>query len=146
MVKSALRQAIIVFVCFVVAVKTSPEAFSNPIKTVFVVSMENQNWTQPANQFTGGQQQVFQNPAAHFLNNLIGGAAVVTINGSLTNISAQTAYANAYHNVLATPSGANPSIHPSEPNYIWSEAGTNFGVANDNDPFRVPGGTNQNTH
>jgi hypothetical protein len=46
---------------------------------------------------------------------------------------------------LATPSGNNPHIHPSEPNYLWAEAGTNFGVLNDNDPFRVPGGTNQNT-
>jgi len=36
-------------------------------------------------------------------------------------------------------------IHPSEPNYIWAEAGTNFGILNDNDPYRVPGGTNQNT-
>ena len=36
------------------------------------------------------------------------------------------------------------SIHPSEPNYIWSEAGTNFGVLNDNQPYGA-GGTNQNT-
>jgi len=34
------------------------------IKTVFVVAMENHNWTQPANQFTGGIQQVYQNPNA----------------------------------------------------------------------------------
>jgi MYXO-CTERM domain-containing protein len=25
-------------------------------------------------------------------------------------------------------------LHPSEPNYLWLEAGTNFGVTNDNDP------------
>jgi hypothetical protein len=29
-----------------------------------------------------------------------------------------------------TPKG----LHPSEPNYIWLEAGTNFGITNDNDP------------
>src|SRR5262249_5526497 len=52
--------------------------------------------------------------------------------------------AMAYHNVLATAGGSNPHIHPSEPNYIWSEAGTNFGVLNDNEPYG-PGGTNQNT-
>jgi hypothetical protein len=40
-----------------------------------------------------------------------------------------------YHNVLATQSGNNPHIHPSEPNYIWAEAGTNFGIANDADPY-----------
>jgi len=121
---------------------TAQLALADPIKTVFVISMENQNWTQPANQFTGGQQQVFQNPAAHFLNNLVGGTATATINSVPTNISSQTAYASAYHNVLATPTGSNPSIHPSEPNYIWSEAGSNLGVLNDNTPFGA-GGTNQ---
>jgi acid phosphatase len=27
-----------------------------------------------------------------------------------------------------------PGIHPSEPNYLWLEAGTNFGIADDNPP------------
>lgn len=27
-----------------------------------------------------------------------------------------------------------PGIHPSEPNYLWLEAGTNFGIFNDADP------------
>jgi phospholipase C len=27
-----------------------------------------------------------------------------------------------------------PNNHPSEPNYLWLEAGTNFGIADDNDP------------
>ena len=27
-----------------------------------------------------------------------------------------------------------PGLHPSEPNYLWLEAGTNFGVLDDNDP------------
>ena len=32
--------------------------------------------------------------------------------------------------------GDNPSIHPSEPNYIWQEGGSNFGVVgNDDDPY-----------
>jgi hypothetical protein len=63
----------------------------------------------------------------------------------MVNISAQTAYATAYHNVLATPSGNNPHIHPSEPNYLWAEAGTNFNVFNDNDPFSPNGATEQST-
>jgi hypothetical protein len=62
---------------------------------------------------------------------------------TLENISQQVAYATAYHNVLATPDGNNPDIHPSEPNYIWAEAGTNFGVSSDADPYT--GGTNQDT-
>src|SRR5690348_18340510 len=115
------------------------------IKTVFVIAMENHNWTQPANQFTGGIQQIYQNPNAPFINSLVNGTAFVIIDGAAVNISSQVAYASAYHNVLATPGGNNPHIHPSEPNYLWAEAGTNFGVLNDNDPFKDPGGTNQDT-
>jgi hypothetical protein len=112
------------------------------IKTVFVIAMENHNWTQPANQFTGGIQQIFQNPNAPFINALVSGTATATINGHQVNISRQVAYASNYHNVLAT-AGTNPHIHPSEPNYIWAEAGTNFGVFNDNDPFSPASGTLQ---
>lgn len=118
-------------------------ANAQEIKKVFVIAMENHNWTQPANQFTGSIQQVYQNPNAPFINSLVNGTAVAVINGEVVNISQQLAYATAYHNVLATPSGNNPHIHPSEPNYIWAEAGNNFGVLNDNDPYT--GGTNQNT-
>jgi phosphatidylinositol-3-phosphatase len=113
------------------------------IKKVFVIAMENHNWTQPANQFTGGIQQISQNPNAPFINSLVNGTATAVVDGVEVNISQQVAFANAYHNVLSTPNGANPHIHPSEPNYIWAEAGDNFGVLNDNDPFT--GGTNQDT-
>jgi phosphatidylinositol-3-phosphatase len=121
-------------------------ASAEELKTVFVIAMENHNWTQPANQFTGGIQQIFQNPAAPFLNSLVNGTAVATINGRDVRISEQVAFATNYHNVLATPSGNNPHIHPSEPNYLWAEAGANFGVFNDNDPFGAVGGTEQTTN
>ena len=123
----------------------SSEANAQQIKTVFVIAMENHNWTQPANQFTGPIQQIFQNPNAPFINSLVDGSAFATINGSRVHISEEVAYATNYHSVLATPNGNNPHIHPSEPNYIWAEAGTNFGVLNDNDPFSPKGPTNQNT-
>jgi hypothetical protein len=113
------------------------------IKTVFVIAMENHNWTQPDNKFTGGIQQIYQNVNAPFINSLVDGSAVAVLNGKAVNISRHVAYANAYFNVLATPGGNNPHIHPSEPNYIWAEAGDNFGVFNDNDPYT--GGTNQDT-
>ena len=119
-------------------------ANAQQIKTVFVIAMENHNWTQPANQFTGGIQQIFRNPAAPFINSLVDGTAYATINGQRVHISEQVAYATNYHSVLATPNGNNPHIHPSEPNYIWAEAGTNFGVLNDADPFTATGGNNQN--
>lgn len=125
---------------------TSFNASAQQINTVFVIAMENHNWTQPANQFTGGIQQIYQNPAAPFINSLVNGTAYAVVDDSTVHISEQVAYATAYHNVLATPSGNNPHIHPSEPNYLWSEAGTNFGVLNDNDPFSPSGPTNQNTN
>jgi phosphatidylinositol-3-phosphatase len=112
------------------------------IKHVFVIALENHNWTQPTT-VTGGIQQIYQNPNAPFINSLVNGTALVYVDGHLVNISKQVSYATAYHNVLATPSGNNPHIHPSEPNYLWAEAGTNFGVLNDNDPFAASGGTEQ---
>lgn len=105
------------------------------IKHIFVIDMENHNFTQPSSD-TSAPHQIFGNPAAPYQNSLITPG---------NQNAAQVSYAGAYHNVLATPSGNNPSIHPSEPNYIWQEAGDNFGVLNDNDPFKNPGGTNQNT-
>ena len=38
----------------------------------------------------------------------------------------QAAHAEAYYNP--------PGLHPSEPNYLWLEAGTNFGVMDDREP------------
>jgi hypothetical protein len=131
-------------VCAIFAAAGAFPAHAQQVKTVFVIAMENHNWTQPANQFTGGIQQIYQNPNAPFINSLVNGTATAVINGSIVNISEQAAYATAYTNVLATASGNNPHIHPSEPNYIWAEAGTNFGVLNDADPFAS--GNNQNTN
>ncbi len=104
------------------------------VKHVFVIAMENHNWTQPET-VSGGIQPIAQNPDAPFINSLVNGNANVYVNGQLVNISKQVAYATAYHNVLATASGDNPDIHPSEPNYLWAEAGTNFGILDDDDPY-----------
>jgi len=86
-------------------------------RAVFVVAMENHNWTQPAAQ--PSPQQIFMNPYAPFVNSLVNGTS---------GISAQVAYATNYLN-------AGVGVHPSEPNYIWAEAGTNFGVTNDHTPY-----------
>lgn len=115
------------------------------VKTVFVIALENHNWTQPANPFSGKHEQLYKNPAAPFLNSLVDGTASAVINGATVKISEQVAYAASYHNALATSAGDNPHIHPSEPNYIWSEAGTNLGVNKDNDPHSVKGPTVQDT-
>jgi phosphatidylinositol-3-phosphatase len=112
------------------------------IKKVFVIALENHNWTQPASQTS--PQPIFHNPAAPFINSLVNGTAFATVNGRPVNISRQVAYATNYLNVLSTPSGNNPHVHPSEPNYFWAEAGNNFLVSNDADPYVPNGGpTNQ---
>jgi hypothetical protein len=119
-------------------------ALATPIQTVFVIAMENHNWTQPngnVGQFST-IQQIKDNPNAPFINSLVNGTATATINGQQVNISQQTAYTNTYYNVLA---GTGQHIHPSEPSYIWAEASTNFGVLNDNQPYQASGGTVQNT-
>jgi hypothetical protein len=119
------------------AMGVAASAAAQQVKTVFVVAIENHNWTQPDHKFEGKIQQIQGNPNAPFINSLVNGTSP---------ISSQVAYASAYHNAMATADGDNPHIHPSEPNYIWAEAGTNFGVANDNDPYSSKGPTNQDTN
>src|SRR5215831_5663160 len=128
------RRLHILGMCALLWLSGFSSAWADNVKTVFVIAMENHNWTQPANQFTGGIQQIFQNPNAPFINGLVNGTAFAVVNGEVVNISEEVAYATNYHSVLATSDGNNPHIHPSEPNYIWAEAGDNFGVLNDNDP------------
>jgi hypothetical protein len=70
------------------------------IQTVFIIVMENQNWS-----------ALKGSSSAPYINNVL---------------LPQAAYCGQYY----TP----PGVHPSEPNYLWLEAGTNFGITNDNDP------------
>jgi hypothetical protein len=102
---------------------SSAQAQQGPIKTVWYILLENRNWSE--NETSGGAQ-ILGSSAAPYLNSLI------TPN---TTASTQVSYCSAYHNVLATASGSNPSIHPSEPNYIWMECGSNNSINNDNDPY-----------
>jgi hypothetical protein len=93
------------------------------VTTVFYILLENRCWTE--NETSGGEQ-ILGSADAPFLNSLV-------TPGNPN--SAQVAYASCYHNDLATPTGANPSIHPSEPNYVWMECGSNMSKADDNDPY-----------
>jgi len=43
-------------VCVLFAAAGAFPSHAQQVKTVFVIAMENHNWTQPANQFTGGIQ------------------------------------------------------------------------------------------
>ncbi|HWW84821.1 MAG TPA: alkaline phosphatase family protein [Vicinamibacterales bacterium] len=93
------------------------------VKKVFVVAMENHNWTQPTT--TTSPQQLFKNPAAPFINSLVDGSS---------GISDQVAYATNYLSVLSGGAG----VHPSEPNYVWAEAGQAFkSIGTDDDPYHA---------
>jgi hypothetical protein len=105
--------------------QTSPAHPPQGIGTVFVIAMENHNFTQPPTQTN--PPQILGNPAAPFMNSL-------TTPGDPN--AAQASYATAYFN-------AGTGVHPSEPNYVWAEAGSDFGVHTDADPsnnnvFDVP--------
>jgi phosphatidylinositol-3-phosphatase len=69
------------------------------IKTVFLVVMENRNWS-----------EIQGSRSAPFINQTL-----------LPQASLATRYTNA-------------GVHPSEPNYLWLEGGTNYGIADDGDP------------
>src|SRR5207237_7934584 len=70
------------------------------IQTVFIILMENRNWSE-----------------------IKGSASAPYINGTILPMGS---HAEQYYNP--------PSIHPSLPNYLWLEDGTNFGIANDSNP------------
>jgi hypothetical protein len=93
------------------------------VTTVFYILLENRNWTE--NETSGGQQ-ILGSSAAPYLNSLV-------TPGNAN--AAQVSYCSCYHNVLALPGGALTSIHPSEPNYVWMENGSNESKADDNDPY-----------
>jgi len=80
---------------------------SGAIQNVFVIVMENHNWS-----------------------SIKGSSSAPYINNTLLPMGA---HAEKYSNV--------PGIHPSEPNYLWMEAGTNFGILNDNAPSSNHQGT-----
>src|SRR5690242_15142897 len=91
-------------------------AHSAQAGSIFVIAMENHNLTQPTN--VTSPQQIFGNPAAPYINSLM-----TPGNPNAT----QTSWAMRYFN-------AGIGVHPSEPNYVWAEAGTDFGIHTDAEP------------
>src|SRR5258705_154061 len=87
------------FLSLLAVTKTAVAGFDRS-STVFIILMENRNWS-----------------------GIKGNANAPYINNTLLPLAS---YADQYYNP--------PSIHPSLPNYLWLEAGTNFGIANDNPP------------
>ncbi len=83
----------------VVSVHAQEVTPSASTPTVFLIVMENHNWS-----------DIKDSKSAPYINSLLN----------------QGAYADAYTNP--------PGLHPSEPNYLWLEAGTSFGMADDQLP------------
>jgi phospholipase C len=94
------------FIVAIFAATAHAQTTTHNIKTVFIILMENHNWT-------GGKksQNIKGNPDAPYINN---------------TLLPMASHAEQYFNP--------PGIHPSLPNYLWLEAGTNFGISNDNPP------------
>ena len=86
------------------------------VQTVFIIAMENHNFTQPSP--GSSPQQISNNVAAPYITSLI-----TPGNTNATQVSFATHYYN-----------AGSGVHPSEPSYIWAEGGTDFGYHTDNDP------------
>src|SRR6516162_412073 len=86
-----------------------PAPADHHIKTVWVIVMENQDWS-----------------------SIKGSRFAPYINRSLLP---RASYTEQYFNPLR--------IHPSLPNYLWMEAGTNFGIANDRSPLTNSQSTTQ---
>jgi hypothetical protein len=79
------------------------------IQTVFIILMENHNWT------GDGNLDIKGNPSAPYINK------------TLVPLGS---HAEQYFNP--------PNLHPSLPNYLWLEAGTNFGILDDGPPSQHP--------
>src|SRR5438094_3084838 len=80
--------------------QTASVKLPGKIQNVFLIVMENHNWS-----------------------SIKGSSNAPYINGSLLPIAA---HAERYKNP--------PGVHPSLPNYLWLEAGGNFGIVDDNPP------------
>ena len=72
--------------------------------------MENHNWTVGGQGYNGSNLAIEGNSAAPFINSLVNGTS---------SISPNVAYASNYY-------ASGTGVHPSEPNYMWAEAATNF--------------------
>jgi hypothetical protein len=86
------------------------------VQTVWIILMENHNWTgnsalSPSAVSNNSDPDLKRNPLAPFIN---------------TQLIQTSAHAEQYFNP--------PGNHPSQPNYWWLEAGTNFGVLEDTQP------------
>jgi hypothetical protein len=99
--------SLIVLVVFALPVVTNAQTQMSKVKHVFIILMENHNWTGNNSGASFGDPDIKGSPLAPYINSLI----------------PLRAHAEQYFNP--------PGNHPSLPNYLWLEAGTNFGILAD---------------
>ena len=95
---------------FAMPVATQAQTQMSKVKHVFIILMENHNWTGDNSAASAGDPDLKGSSSAPYINSLI----------------PLRAHAEQYFNP--------PGNHPSLPNYLWLEAGTNLGVTTDNPP------------
>jgi hypothetical protein len=146
---SFVVKAMLGMTAFVSALSINP-LHAQQVQTVWFIYFENRNWTQTTS--SGGAQ------SGAALQQIQGSANAPYINSLVTpgnSNAAMVSYCSRYHHVLSGPtapiqpsqswvfnsssasatSSNNLSIHPSEPNYVWQEAGLNLSKYDDNDPY-----------
>src|SRR2546429_5109621 len=96
---------------WLVVMPVSTNAQMSKVKTLWVILMENHNWTGNNAGAAFGAPDIKGNPLAPYTNR---------------TLLQTSAHAEQYFNP--------PGNHPSQPNYLWLEAGTNFGVLGDTQP------------
>jgi phospholipase C len=74
------------------------------IKTVFIIMMENHNWS-----------EILDSTNCPYIKN---------------TLVPRASFCTQYYNP--------PALHPSLPNYLWLESGTNFGILSDGSPANFP--------
>src|SRR5215472_7525264 len=100
---------------FATAITTQAQTQMSHVKHLFIILMENHNWTGDNTGASFGDPDLKGSSLAPYINSLI----------------PLRAHAERYFNP--------PGNHPSLPNYLWLEAGTNFGILNDNLPIKKNG-------
>jgi hypothetical protein len=141
---------LLAFACFSSLMLAAANA---QITTVFYILLENRCFTSGTD--TSQSNILFQNKngGSPYLTALCtsgSDAYTATYQGNTISQTSQSSFCSAYHHVFSTfnntnqsPYGANQpagtSVHPSEPNYIFMEAGSNLSILNDNEPYAPTG-------
>jgi hypothetical protein len=106
--KSARRGAILAAAMLPVLAMAGKASAGGTLGDVFYIALENHDFTQPSS-YTG-TQPIFNNPNAPFIDSLL-----TPGNPNAAQVSYETNYIQ--------PGNGD---HPSEPNYVWAEEGSNF--------------------